>query len=75
VKKRLVSKALEERMNVEAEGADPKEMARFKREHGGMTPTQFALAQFPKSTAAATRAFPHLAPPKKRGKPPPAGSR
>lgn len=71
---RRASKAMQDRMQNESEGANPEDLARFRREHDGMTPAQYALAQFPKSTAAATEAFPHLAPPKRR-KPPPAGSR
>lgn len=71
--KRAASKALEERMNNEAEGADPEVLAKFRREHGGMDPLQYALAQFPKSSEPVYQERPDLRPPKK--KPPPAGSR
>ena len=57
-----VSRALQERMNNEAEGADPEVMARFKQGHGGLTPTQYAMALFPEAAKEVAAEFPDLVP-------------
>ena len=59
---RRVSKALEDRMNDEAQGADPEVMAKFRRDHGGLTPMQYALAHFPEAAEEVAEEFPHLVP-------------
>lgn len=59
----LAPKALEDRMNDEAQWADPEVMEKFMREHGGLTPVQYALAQFPEAAKEVGEEFLHLVPP------------
>lgn len=65
---KMVSKALQDRVNAEAEFGDPEILAKYLREHDGMTPLQVALSHFPEAAAAVEKVWPHLAPPKKRSK-------
>lgn len=58
------SKSLQDRMNNEAQFADPEVMRKFMREHGGLTPMQYALSLFPSAAKVVAEAFPHLVPPK-----------
>src|SRR5689334_10292402 len=54
---------LQQRMQDEAQGGDPQAMERFKLEHAGLTPIQWALACFPSAARQVGNAFPHLLPP------------
>lgn len=56
------SKSLQDRMNNEAEGADPEVLARFRAEHGGMSPLEYALSLFPEAAAEMAKGFPLVAP-------------
>ena len=48
---------LQQRMQDEAQGADPEAMERFMAEHDGMTPYEYALHLFPSARAAVERGF------------------
>ena len=66
---RYASKALQDRMQNEAEFADPEVMATFKREHRGMTPLQWAFAHFPELAREVAKEFPWMVPPEPPSEP------
>ncbi len=60
---RAQSASSEALMKSESTPVDPEDMARFMREHGGLTPIQYAMAQFPENAKAVAEDYPHLVPP------------
>jgi hypothetical protein len=57
------SNTLIERMTDEVSGYDAEAMERFKAAHGGLTPIQFALSNFPTARRAVEKVWPHVCPP------------